>query len=480
MSDQGSERESSSLDTTLGATTTVGMETEVNTSPSESNVHFTTSEPGTDSDIDFQPGPPPPPPPRPPAAPLLPPQAPPAVPQPGVDPAVAALMQQMQQMQVLFREQANRHQEQVRRLELDADRHKQQVTLFEEKVQKLEGERVQRLEPRPQQVRPQVDAPVPGQAPDTASYNQYRANDRYLNRWILGLDGALPPLPEEELVPPGPRAAGPGPALDPASAAGRQHRPPPSMASTTNTSRLERAAARLEQSVVQLEDTEEARGERVWTTYTRQLKDDKKQLEDCLARAEDKGEVEDDTFQEVQRVLSRAVQADVWAAQQLDALDAKARQDKTESQQRNKYKFATFSGQAGDFQTFEENKTKIYQLYEGDSSQQLVQLAAVCSAEIAKGITRFCGTTDGPRRAWEWLTLKYGVSHLTLPVLLSKLKSNKPAKTSQDIPRVAELILGDLESVSAVSGPALTIPPDVMYAIFNQPRPAKIFPEWPS
>jgi hypothetical protein len=194
-------------------------------------------------------------------------------------------------------------------------------------------------------------------------------------------------------------------------------------------------------------------------------------LEDCLLRAEQNDEIEEATWQEIQRVLDDADTALHFSAVQLDALDTREKLSKIESQQRPKIKFNVFTGAPQEWPTFLVNKEKIYKLYEHDKNQQLVQLAEICTEPIAASILRFSGTDNGPRRAFEALQLKFGIVHLQLPEILAKLRNIKAARNTREIPKVAEEILADLESISAMGeADTGTLPQEIIYSIINALR----------
>ena len=99
--------------------------------------------------------------------------------------------------------------------------------------------------------------------------------------------------------------------------------------------------------------------------------------------------------------------------------------------------------------TFLADSKKIYGSYPEDS-QRIIQLSKIVSINIEKEILRLASAKDGAKRALEALDKKYVKPHRSLPLLFNDLRETRTARSAQNVPAVAKLVLANLESGSAL------------------------------
>ena len=80
----------------------------------------------------------------------------------------------------------------------------------------------------------------------------------------------------------------------------------------------------------------------------------------------------------------------------------------------------------------------------------------------------FSGAQDGPRKAVQWLSMKFNSPHLLLPKVYQAIKDMTPARSQTEVPWVLERLLCQVESISALQqGDGKSLPADVTQFIFN-------------
>ena len=70
----------------------------------------------------------------------------------------------------------------------------------------------------------------------------------------------------------------------------------------------------------------------------------------------------------------------------------------------------------------------------------------------------FSGAEDGPAKAVEWINVKFNSPHLLLPWVYQEIWEIAPARTQGEVPRIAERLLREVESISALMN---ALPADV-------------------
>ena len=87
---------------------------------------------------------------------------------------------------------------------------------------------------------------------------------------------------------------------------------------------------------------------------------------------------------------------------------------------------------------------------------------------MATTVLSYSGAQDGPKKAVQWLQMKFNSPHLLLPRIYQEIKDIVPARSQTEVPRVAEKLLRKVESISALmSGDGDSLPADVTQVIFN-------------
>ena len=80
----------------------------------------------------------------------------------------------------------------------------------------------------------------------------------------------------------------------------------------------------------------------------------------------------------------------------------------------------------------------------------------------------FSGAQDGPKKAVQWLSMKFNFPHLLLPKVYQEIKDIIPARSQAEVPQIAEKLLRKVKLISALmNGDGDSLPADVTQVIFN-------------
>ena len=145
------------------------------------------------------------------------------------------------------------------------------------------------------------------------------------------------------------------------------------------------------------------------------------------------------------------------------------REEKALIQARPKLTCEIFPGDAGTWGTFQRNQKEIYKMFEKEGEgQQIFQLSKILSSDLATTVMSFSRAQDGAREAIQYLNMKFNSPHLLPPKVYEEIKDLSPARSQANIPRVAEWLLRQVESISALQqGDGKSLPADVTQGIFN-------------
>ena len=119
--------------------------------------------------------------------------------------------------------------------------------------------------------------------------------------------------------------------------------------------------------------------------------------------------------------------------------------------------FEVFTGDVTQYQTFRSNQERLYEMFfdanapDKGASQQLFQLSKILSADLAKSVLSYSGSENSAQKAVDWLSLKFDMPDLIIPVIYQELKDIVPARSEGEIPRVAERVLRKIEGLSALT-----------------------------
>ena len=120
--------------------------------------------------------------------------------------------------------------------------------------------------------------------------------------------------------------------------------------------------------------------------------------------------------------------------------------------------FEVFSGDFSQFATFKANQERIYEMFHDPSaadkgaSQQLFQLSKLLTPDLAKSVLSYSGSENSAQKAAQWLELKYNSPQFMIPTCYTEIKSMTPARNEAEIPRVAEMVLRKIETLSSLVG----------------------------
>ena len=131
--------------------------------------------------------------------------------------------------------------------------------------------------------------------------------------------------------------------------------------------------------------------------------------------------------------------------------------------------FEVFTGDVSQYPTFLSNQEQLYKMFydanalDKGAPQQLFQLSKILSLDLAKSVLSYSGSENSARKAADWLSLKFDLPQLMVPVIYQELKDISPARSKGEVPRVAERVLRKIESLSALSkNDDFVLPSDVV------------------
>ena len=231
---------------------------------------------------------------------------------------------------------------------------------------------------------------------------------------------------------------------------------------------------KLKKCIASLQNTE-AMGEK---TITFKLKELSQIMDKVRAKLESEEDLEESFIEVIEAALDTADQVSELSVIRLDQLATEKDENKALISSRPKMAFEVFRGDFSQFATFKANQERIYEIFYDPSapdkgaSQQLFQLSKVLSQELAKSVLSYSGSENSARKAADWLALKFDSPQLMIPACYTEIKTMTPARNEGEIPRVAELVLRKIETLSSLvgregGGDEYALPTDVVQAVFK-------------
>ena len=231
---------------------------------------------------------------------------------------------------------------------------------------------------------------------------------------------------------------------------------------------------KLKKCIASLQSTE-AMGEKTISFKLKELSASADKVRSKLDAGE---ELEEGLMEEIEGALDTADQLSEGAVIRLDKLATEKEETKALIAARPKMAFEVFSGDFSQFATFKSNQEQIYEMFYDPSaadkgaSQQLFQLSKLLSPDLAKSVLSYSGSENSAKKAADWLALKFDSPQFMIPACYTEIKSMTPARNEEEIPRVAELVLRKIETLSSLvgregGGDEYALPSDVVQAVFR-------------
>ena len=189
-------------------------------------------------------------------------------------------------------------------------------------------------------------------------------------------------------------------------------------------------------------------------------------------------ELEEGLMEVIEEALDTADQLGESTVIRLDKLATEKEETKALISARPKMAFEVFTGDFSQFATFRSNQEQIYDMFydasapDKGASQQLFQLSKILAPDLAKSVLSYSGSENSAQKAADWLALKFDSPQLMIPACYTEIKAMSPARSEGEIPRVAELVLRKIETLSSLvgregGGDEYVLPSDVVQAVFR-------------